>query len=345
MKRGDILKNIFKQALSGISWIVIALIILTLIITITNLSRISHSYVKLDNMNDIQKEAFLREYGGNLTRTNLSTGEALKNNIINYYKMLLRGELGWTYEVKRDGKGPKPLGVSYIVKVESVEEIVKFGFGKSMRLLSSSMGIAIFLGIIKGVFDSKKDKKKDSTFKLFTTVIGLSIPVIFIVPVLQITAQYLRRTYGINIPTAGYETIRHTILPIIALSILPTMYIARITTLAMDKAYEDEYVRTAISKGSSKLRVMWTHVFRNSIVEVIGSLPSILAIIISDLVLVEYLFNYRGLTYMIVDYYNQGQSEAVTGIALTLCSMYLVFYALIKLVKFFIDPKERGNVI
>lgn len=214
-----------------------------------------------------------------------------------------------------------------------------------MRLLSSAIVLAQFLGTLKGVFDSNKGRKRNSTFKLFTTVVGLSIPVIFLVPLSQFIVIWLKRNYGFNIPTVGHETLRHMILPTIVLSILPTMYIARITAVAMDRAYEDEYVRTAISKGSSKLRVMWIHVFRNVVTEIAGSLPSVLAIFFSDLVLVEYLYDYRGLTYMMVDYYDQGQSDAVTGLALVLCAIFLSFYLLFKLLKFAVDPKERRSAV
>ena len=338
------MNNILKQFIKGISWLLIGFIILTLIITLTRLSRTTHVSVDIDSMGSMQKEIFLRRYGGNLSTTNISSAQVIKNDVINYYKMLSKGDLGWTYEVVRsiDSSGNH---VSYRQKVEPVKEIIKSGFLKSIKLLSSALGIAIILGILKGVSDSKKEKKNNSTFKLFTTVIGLSIPVIFIVPLLQVIVQYLIKTYGISFPTVGDETLKHMILPIIALSILPTMYVARITAVSLDKAYEDEYVRTAISKGSSRLRVLWTHVFRNSIVEVVDSFPSVITIIISDLALVEYLFNYKGLTYMIIDYYNDGQPEAVTGLALALGGIFLVSFFLIKLLKFFIDPKERGSAI
>lgn len=322
----------------------VVFIILTLIIGITKLSKPNHVDVDLNSMNGIQREAFIKRYGGNMTITSLSSMEYLKNSVIDYYRMLLKGDVGWIYRITRkvDSMG------NYITvqeKTEPIGPILKAGFVRSIKLLSGAIGGALILGMIKGVFDSKKDKKKNSTFKLFTTIVGLSIPVIFLAPLLQFAVFRLKIKYGFSLPITGYETLMHTILPTIVLSILPTMYIARITAIAMDRAYENEYVRTAISKGNSKLRVLWIHVFRNAIVEVTGSLPSVLTIIISDLALVEYLFDYRGLTYMMVEYYDQGQSDVVTGLALILCAIFLFFYLLFKLLRYTLDAKGRGTAI
>lgn len=328
----------------ALSWVLILFVILTLIITITKLSKPNRIEVDLSAMSDTQRQIYMRRYGGNLSVTNVATPKDIAKSVIDYYKSLLKGELGWTYKIisKVDSMGNH---VNYRENIDPIDEILKTGFNRSIKLLSSALGISLLLGIIKGVFDSKKDKKNNSTIKLFFTVIGLSIPVIFLAPLLQMSVMWLARTYNFKFPVQGTGTFKHMILPTIVLSILPTMYIARLTSVSIDKAYENEYVRTAISKGSSKLRVLWIHVFRNAIVEVTGSLTSVLTIIISDLALVEYLFNYKGLTYMMLDYYEQGQSDAVTGLALVLCGIFIFFFLLFKLLKFAIDPKKGRAII
>lgn len=337
------MKSIFKLFAKVIFLIVILFIILTSIIAITKLSSTRHIGVDPNTLG-MNQESYLRRYGEHLSRTSLTTAQDLKEDVIDYYKMLLKGDLGWTYKITRyiDSSGNFK---SKLEQDQSIKEIMKIGFKRSMRLLSGAMIIALIGGILKGIFDSKKGKKDSSSFKLFSTVIGLSVPVIFLAPLLQLFGMWLRNNYGYNIPTIGYETIRHTILPTIALSILPTMYIARITTIAMDEAYEDEYVKTAISKGSSKMRILWLHVFRNAIVEITGSIPSVLTIIISDLAIVEYLFEYKGITYMMLDYFDKGQPDAVTGLALLLCLIFLCFYLLFKLLRHMLDANGRSRTI
>lgn len=338
------MKKLLKLFFKAISWLLVVFVILTVVLSITKLSRPRNIELDLSSLDPIKKELYLRRYGGDMTVTTFSSMEVLKNDVIDYYKNLLKGEMGYTYRVVRkvDTMGNH---VSFRENIEPIDQILKTGFKRSIKLLGSSLGIALVLGILKGIFDSKKEKKSSSTFKLFTTVLGLSVPAIFLGPLLQFMAFWLSNTYKINLPLGGYQTLRHMILPMITLSILPTMYVARLTAVAMDRAYEDEYVRTAISKGSSKLRVLWVHVFRNAIVEVAGSLTSVLTIVISDLAIVEYLFDYEGITYMMLENYDRGQSDVVTGLALVLCGIFLFFYLLFKLLKYILDPKGRGVAI
>ncbi len=338
------MKGTLKLFKKGISGMLVVFIILTLIITITQLSRITSVGANLEGMSPMQREIYLRRYGGHLSITTLSSPKEIAQNVVSYYKMLLKGDVGWIYATVKyvDSQGNHLVRLE---KQEPINEILKTGFERSIKLLVSALVVAIIAGVIKGVFDSKKGKKRASTLKLFTTVIGLSLPVIFLVPLLQFVVKEINKNYGFNFPITGYKTLEHMILPTIALSILPIMYVARITAVAIDKAYEDEYVRTAISKGNSKLRVLWVHVFRNVIVEITGSLIAVLTIIISDLAMVEYLFDYRGLTFLMLEYYDLGQADAVTGLALVLCLIFVFFYLMFKLLKLMVEPKGRSSAI
>lgn len=337
------MKNVFKLLAKILSWILVAFIILTLIISITKLSNPRHIKVDVSALSAIEKERHLRRYGESVRLDSFSSFEELKNEVIDYYRMLLSGDLGWTYDTV---KKVDHFGNSRIVreKIDPINEILKTGFKRSIKLLSISIVLAIIIGVLKGIFDSKKEKEYNSSIKLFTTIVGLSIPAIFLVPLLQFAMLGLRK-YGIEIPIIGHETYKQMILPIIVLTILPGMYIARITALAIDKTYENEYVRTAISKGSSKFRVLWVHVFRNAIVEIVASLPGILTLLISDLVIVEYLFQYQGITYLMIEYHEKGQSDVVTGFALILFGIFLFLYLTFKLFHLLLDPRRGEKAI
>lgn len=340
----DNLKNKYNLLLKFIYTLFLGFIIITSIIAIANISRTRTPLVDIDKIPVDQRVAFLKKYGNHLERTTLSTAKEVKEDVIDYYKKILKGDLGYTKKLVRyvDSSGNHK---SRYENIDPVDGIVKDGLMRSLKLLITALAIALIIGIPKGIYDSKKGKETNSTIKLFITVIGLSIPIIFLGPLLQYAAISLRSNYGIIFPTIGDSTLKHMILPTIALSLLPTMYIARITAIAMDKAYEDEYVRTAISKGNSKLRTMWVHVFRNAIVEITGSLSSVLTIIISDLALVEYLFEYKGLTYTMLRYFELGQSDVVTASALILAAIYLSFYILFQILKYVLIPRGRSSII
>ncbi|MGF7059357.1 ABC transporter permease [Brassicibacter mesophilus] len=247
----------------------------------------------------------------------------MKDQIVEYYKSLLSGSLGY-------GEGGIP-----------VSKYISEGFFRSLILLLGAIVISITFGIIKGIFDSRKDNQSSSTFRLVTTIIGLSMPDVFVIILIQAFVVWLYK-HGIKFfPVAGYETARHAILPMISLSIIPTMYIARITSFSIDSIYNSEYIRTVVGKGASRARVIWIHVLRNAIVEIMGSFSSVASMLISSLVIVEYFFYYPGLTLTMYNSYLAGETDVVIGVALVIGIIYLILDLLFKGLRYSLNPKAE----
>ena len=62
----------------------------------------------------------------------------------------------------------------------------------------------------------------------------------------------------------------------------------------MDNLVQD-YVRTARAKGASERRVLWVHVFRNSLITIVTLLGLQLPVIIGGSIFIEVVFNYPGM--------------------------------------------------
>ena len=67
----------------------------------------------------------------------------------------------------------------------------------------------------------------------------------------------------------------------------------------MDNIIQD-YVRTARSKGASERRVIWGHIFRNSLISIVTLLGLQLPLILGGAVFIEVVFNYPGMGLLFV---------------------------------------------
>lgn len=246
--------------------------------------------------------------------------------IKHYYKSIFDGGLGTT------------------VRGETIWNYMKPIIPKSLILIFLSLAISLLLGILKGILDSRKDRERRSTLKLMTTVIGLSFPEIFIGVLLQSFMVWLYRKGIKALPVGGYRSFKHIILPTITLSLFPTMYIARVTSLTIDDIYSKEYIRTAIGKGASRRRVLYIHVLKQALPKIIGSFSYILSTLIASLVVVEYLFYYPGLAYVMLFKYSIGEKSVAIGAALFLSITYFTLKLIIKFLAFFIDPIKRSKL-
>lgn len=169
-------------------------------------------------------------------------------------------------------------------------------FKNTISILVGGLLLSIVIGFIKGLIDSTKGERTNNSLQVLATVIPISFPDVLSVAVLQMFAVFLSRNGLKIVKVAGSGTINHMILPIIALSLLPAFYIARTLAVSIDNCYKQEYVKAALGKGCSKHRILWNHVLRNVTGIVFESLSNLTALIICNLVLIEYLFAYPGLT-------------------------------------------------
>jgi ABC-type dipeptide/oligopeptide/nickel transport system permease component len=140
--------------------------------------------------------------------------------------------------------------------------------------------------------------------------------------------------HGIRIfKVAGAGTWQHEILPIVALSVLPACYIARVTAMSIEGCYDKEYVKAALGKGCSNRRILWNHVMRNAVGIIFESLSNITAMIISNMMIVEYMFSYPGITTMLMNSYRNNDNNTTIATIIVIGIIYFILDAMFQFMK------------
>lgn len=211
--------------------------------------------------------------------------------------------------------------------------LVQVALKRSLKILIGGLIIAVVFGILKGILDSRRGKSRDSSLKVLLTIIPISLPDVLIVAMLQAFAIWLIQ-HGIRIfKVAGAGSWHHEVLPIVALSILPACYIARVTAMSIESCYEKEYVKAAIGKGCSSRRILWNHVMRNAIGIIFESLSNITAMIITNMMIVEYMFSYPGITSMLMNSYRSFDRNTTIVTIIVIGMLYFLLDALFQIMK------------
>lgn len=213
----------------------------------------------------------------------------------------------------------------------TIGDLLKTTLKKSTIIFMGSIILALLFGIIKGIFDSRR--KKDSTLKLLVTLFPLSIPDIFSVVLIQSFGAFLYfkgiKFLGLGpIMYVGSDSWVQSIYPIIALSIVPAAYIARITASAIERVYDKDYILAARGKGCSELRIIMVHTMRNALAEILAAFPNIIAIMFSSLIVVEVVFSYKGLGYYIYTLNSHAGQEGRMGFIVLLLTLVAIYYGL-----------------
>ncbi|MBB6215780.1 ABC-type dipeptide/oligopeptide/nickel transport system permease component [Anaerosolibacter carboniphilus] len=223
-----------------------------------------------------------------------------------------------------------------------IMEIVLNSFGKSMMLILSTLILSTIIGVVKGILDGYRDTK-NGMLRTMGTLAALSIPDVLIVIAIQIMVAYMYK-HNILTPLMTKELMRKFILPMICLSVVPSVYISRITTVVLHEEMKKSYVKAARAKGLSRYKVLVQHLLIGVIMKVIDSLSSVIPIIISNLIIVEYFFHYPGVIYMLLKVYQENDQATFLGLSLSLGLMYVVFNIGFTVLSFIVNPLKREGI-
>jgi peptide/nickel transport system permease protein len=155
-------------------------------------------------------------------------------------------------------------------------------------LLSIVMGIGISLIV---ALLPKKIQKLAKEIAFFFE----SIPDVILIFSIQLLIIWIFKKSAILIvnPIGYLENIY--LLPILVTSIIPSVVLFRMTTFSVGEEQNKPYVEFAKSKGISQIRILIVHIFRNVCLVVFSNIQLILWLIISNLLITEYIFNMKGI--------------------------------------------------
>ncbi len=98
-----------------------------------------------------------------------------------------------------------------------------------------------------------------------------------------------------RIPWQGYGLDGHLVLPVLALAVRPVFYLARVTAGLLEHELQQDYIRTARSKGLPWHGVLFRQALPPITSPVFTSIGHALRMLVSQLIIVEALFNWPGL--------------------------------------------------
>lgn len=201
-------------------------------------------------------------------------------------------------------------------------------FLTSLQYLLIAGILAVLIGLYISYWYSKTKKEwiKDiigflGTIPDFILIIGLQMGVVFIY---QSTGLHIARIASRSADENAY------LLPLITLILLPTIFLIR--TLS-EKTYDvmtEDYILHAKAKGLGKRSIYIHHVVRNILPYLKADLHKVLAIMMSNLFIVEHLFNIRGLTAILFGGTTY-QYNLTVNTLISLVFLYLVIYWSIRL--------------
>ena len=177
------------------------------------------------------------------------------------------------------------------IRGRDVNDIVKTHFPKSIELGVYAFLFAIVVGVPLGMVAAlRQNTWVDYSAMMFSNIFH-ALPS-FLLATLMIYFIALKANV---LPTSGWTSWEHKILPSIALGFAPMALFARLVRGTMLETLQQDYVRTARAKGLRYRRVVGLHVLRNSLIPVVTAAGPLLGYIITGSFVIELIFNIPGI--------------------------------------------------
>ncbi|HTV70895.1 MAG TPA: ABC transporter permease [Rhizobiaceae bacterium] len=149
-------------------------------------------------------------------------------------------------------------------------------------------------------------------------------------------------TSGYGGPGASLAVrLNHLVLPALTLGLISSALITRFTRASMLDVLNDDYVRTARSKGMSEWRVVLRHAFKNALIPILTVIGLTAALLISGAVVTETVFGLPGVGNLVVSAVLRRDYPVIQGALLVIAGAYVLVNFAIDMLYLLVDPRVR----
>jgi oligopeptide transport system permease protein len=230
-------------------------------------------------------------------------------------------------------------GPSFRYKDFTVSELIAQGLPVTLEIGSLALTLALALGIPLGTIAALRRHSATDHLAISLVVLGIAIPSFVVLPLLALL-------FGVTLhwlPVAGWEpgSIRHLVLPVIALTLPPLAYITRLTRGGMLDALSSPFIRTAVAKGLPLRTIITRHALRPALVPVAGYLAPAVASIMTGSLVVESIAGLPGVGRYLVQGALNRDYTLVLGMVILYSSVLIGMGLVVDLLHAWLDPRVR----
>jgi peptide/nickel transport system permease protein len=281
-------------------------------------------------------------------RAQLGLDRPLTNQYAIYIGKVLRGDLG-----------------ASILRGDPVFLDLVRRFPATVELATSAILIAILIGVPTGIIAAVWRNSLFDAFSRLVALTGVSMPIFWLGLMLawffgvvlrwlptgfrlgtNVTLDPVTNFYVLDSVLTGNSaalaaSLRHLVLPAVALSTIPMAVIARMTRASLLEVLSQDYIRTAESKGLSQPAVILRHAMRNALLPIMTITGLQVGRLLAGAILTETIFSWPGIGLWIYEAIQARDYPIVQGATLFIATIFVTVNLVTDLLYAAVDPRIK----
>ncbi|CAG9295192.1 ABC transporter permease [Celerinatantimonas diazotrophica] len=253
-------------------------------------------------------------------RVHLGLNQSLPMQYWHWLSGLVQGNLGITYRTQ-----------------QSVSKVVGESFMPTLYLAVAGFLWSVILGLLVGVFSALKRGKWQDWTLMSIAIGGISLPPFWLGLLL---IQFVAMPFGI-FSVSGFNKPSDIVLPAFTLGASVAAVMARFTRSAFLEVAQEDYVRTAKSKGLREKLVTWKHIMRNALIPVVTMLGLQFGFLLGGSIVVESVFSWPGLGWLLIQSIQTQDQPVIQALVMLFVLEFIVINLLVDLLYAVINPAIR----
>lgn len=260
----------------------------------------------------------------------------LPQQFLLYLKNLLRGDLGYSYQMKRP-----------------VLEVLWERLPWTLLLTGTSLVLSTLIGVLLGTLAAWYRGRRFDALSLTTFIfldstpsfwLGMILIAVFAVN-LKLLPIFGAQTPWVTLTGWAYvvDVLKHLVLPVTTLTLTTISGTFLIMRYSMLQTLGEDYVTTARSKGLPERRVLYRHAMRNALLPVATVFMLNLGFVVSGATVVETVFSYPGLGRLLFEAVLNRDYPLLQGAFLLITLSVLAANVVADLLYPLLDPRVRST--
>lgn len=228
-----------------------------------------------------------------------------------------------------------------------IVDIVIERIPQTLWVVGTAYMLSILIAVPIGVISAYKPYSIFDQVGTFIAMLGFSVPTFFtglmLIVIFSVQLKWFPSIYDTthkvtDIPSLWVQ-LRQIFLPVVVLTLVNTAQMSRFTRSAVRDNLNQDYIRTARSKGLSERHVVVRHALRNSLIPVVTLVALGIPTVFQGAIITEQIFRVNGLGQLLILAVQGGDLPMVQALTFIFAVLIVIFNVIADILYAFLDPR------